>query len=212
LGLDQKFNLVQPRPRPLAMMLPPQIYSISSENKLPTIFSIGFVAVEFWTCLKDRISIILDEIPCENSCTCFRMYLRNAVLDQHQTSMIKKMGVPAKYIAMAAPDRIDFDPILDRLIPSFVSPIATTPSRIRFTIISDVMLMILFPCFARETGEFGFVPLYEQIHVTIDVQIFTGHKLTLFVFHWVTVSAFLLFFCHSNVIAMQSAEFKLVEL
>ena len=134
------------------------------------------------------------------------------MLDQCPTSMIKKTGVPAKYIAMAAPDRIDFDPISDLLIPSFVSPIATTPSRIRFTIISGVMLMILFPCFARETGEFGFVPLYEQIRVMIDVQIFTGHKLTSFVFHWVTVSAFLLFFCHSNVIAMQSAEFKLVEL
>jgi hypothetical protein len=88
----------------------------------------------------------------------------------------------------------------------------TTPSRIRFTIISDVMLMILFPCFARETGEFGFVHLYEQIHVTIDIQIFTGHKLTLFVFHCVTVSAFLLFFCRANVIAMQPTEFKLVEL
>ncbi len=46
----------------------------------------------------------------------------------------------------------------------------------------------------------------------IDVQIFTEHKLTSFVFHWVTVSAFLLFFCRSNVIAMQAAEFKLVEL
>ncbi len=84
--------------------------------------------------------------------------------------MIKKTGVPAKHIAMAAPDRIDFDPISDRLIPSFVSPIATTPSRIRFTIISDVMLMILFLCFARGTGEFGFVPLYERIRVTIDIQ------------------------------------------
>jgi hypothetical protein len=143
------------------MMLPPQIYSISSKNKSPTIFSIWFVAVEFWTCVKDWISIILDEIPCENSYTCFRMYLRNAVLDQRPTSMIKKTRVPAKYIAMAAPDWIDFDPILDRFIPSFVSPIATTPSQIRFTIISDVMLMILFPCFARETGEFGFVTLYE---------------------------------------------------
>jgi hypothetical protein len=29
------------------MMFLPPIYSISSENKLPTIFSIGFVAVEF---------------------------------------------------------------------------------------------------------------------------------------------------------------------
>ena len=101
------------------------------------------------------------------------------MLGQRPTSMIEKMGVPAKYIAMAAPDLIDFDPISDRTILSFVSPIATTPSRIRFTIISDVMLMILFPCFARETGEFGFIPLYEHIRVTIDVQIFTGHKLPL---------------------------------
>jgi hypothetical protein len=46
----------------------------------------------------------------------------------------------------------------------------------------------------------------------IDINIFTGHKLTLFVFYWVTVSAFLSFFCCSNVITMQSTEFKLVEL
>ncbi len=134
------------------------------------------------------------------------------MLDQRPMSMIEKTGVPAKYIAIAAPDQMDFNPILDWLIPSFVSPIATMPLRIRFTIISDVMLMISFLCFARETGEFGFVPLYKQIRVTIDIQIFTGHKLTLFVFHCVAVSAFLLFFCRLNVIAMQSAEFKLVEL
>ncbi len=194
------------------MTLPPPIYSISSKNKLPTIFSIGFVAVEFWTCLKDWISIIFDEILCKNSCTCFCMYLRKAVLDQCPMSMIKKMGVPAKYIAMAAPDLIDFDPISDQTIPSFVSPIATTPSWIRFTIISDVILMILFPCFARETGEFAFVPLYERISVMIEVQIFTGHKLALFVFHWVTVFAFLSFFCCSKVIAMQLAKFNLAEL
>jgi hypothetical protein len=69
--------------------------------------------------------------------------------------MIKKMGVPAKYIAMAAPDLIDIDPISNQTIPSFVSLIATTPLWIRFTIISDVMLMILFPCFARETLSLG---------------------------------------------------------
>ncbi len=95
------------------MMLPPPIYSISSKHESPTIFSIGFVAVEFWTCLKDWISIIFNEIPCKNSCTCFCMYLRKAVLDQHPMSMIEKTGVPAKYISMAAPDLIDFDPILD---------------------------------------------------------------------------------------------------
>ncbi len=48
------------------------------------------------------------------------------MLDQHLTSMIEKTGVPAKYIAMAAPDLIDFDPILDQMILSFVSPIETT--------------------------------------------------------------------------------------
>ncbi len=95
------------------------------------------------------------------------------MLDQHLRSMIKKMGVPAKYIAIAAPDRIDFDSISDRLIPSFVSPIATTPLQIKFTIISDVMLMISFLCFARETGEFGFVPLYEHVRISfMDFSLF----------------------------------------
>ena len=41
-------------------------------------------------------------MPCKNSCTCFRMYLRKAVLDHLPISMIKKTGTPVRYMAIAA--------------------------------------------------------------------------------------------------------------
>jgi hypothetical protein len=68
-------------------------------------------------------------MPGKNSCTCFRMYLRKAVLDHLQISMIKKTGTPARYMAITAPERMDLVPISDLQIPSFVSPITTTPSQ-----------------------------------------------------------------------------------
>ena len=84
-GLDQLFN---PAPVLSAMMLPPPIYHISNENELPPMFSIRFISDGFWTCLNDWTSIIFEEMLCKNSCTCFRMYLRNAVLDHLPISMI----------------------------------------------------------------------------------------------------------------------------
>jgi hypothetical protein len=82
------------------------------------------------------------------------MYFRKARLDQQPISIMEKMGTPARYMAIAAPDRIECVPTSERWIPSFVSPIATMPSLTRFATISDVMLMVLFLCCARETGEF----------------------------------------------------------
>jgi hypothetical protein len=71
------------------------------------------------------------------------MYLRKAVLDHDlPISMIEKTGTPARYIAIAAPERMDLVPIYDRRMPSFVSPIVTTPSRHKSVIISPVTLMI----------------------------------------------------------------------
>jgi hypothetical protein len=156
-----------------AMMLPLPTYPISNKNKLPTMFSIGFVSVWFWMCLNDCASIIFEEIPCKNSSTCFFMCLGNAVLDHLPISMIEKIGTLERYMAIAAPKRIDLVPISDWWMPSFVSPIATTLLRHKLTIISAMTLMIVFLCFTRETREFLFVPLYNRFLLVIDAQIFT---------------------------------------
>ncbi len=93
-------------------------------------------------------------------------------------------------------------------MPSFVSPIATTPSLIRLEIISDVMLMILFLCRAEETSESVLVSLYVRICVIIDAHSLTGLMIGSAVLHCATVSDFLSFFCHSNVMETQSAKFS----
>ena len=139
------------------------------------------------------------------------MYFRNARLDQRPISMIEKTGTPARYMAIAAPDRIKCVPTSDRWMPSFVSPMATTPSLSRFATISDVMLIVLFLCRARETGESLLVPLNVWIRLTIEAHSLTGHMIGLSVFHCVTVSDFLSFFCLSKVIETQSARFNLAD-
>jgi len=125
--------------------------------------------------------------------------------------MIEKIGTPARYMAIATPDRIECVPISERWMPNFVSPIATTPSRMRLATISDAMLIVLFLCLAREMGESLLVPLIERIRVTMDAKSLTGHMIGSDVRHWVTVSDFLSFFCRLNVIEMQSARYNIVD-
>ena len=86
------------------------------------------------------------------------MYFRKAVLDHLRIRMIEKTGTPARYMAIAAPERMDLVPISDRQMPSFVLPIVNTPSWHKSAIISAVTLMILILCFTRETGKFLFAP------------------------------------------------------
>jgi hypothetical protein len=64
------------------------------------------------------------------------------VHDHLPISMIEKTGTLARYMAIAAPERMDLVPIPDRRMPSFVSPIVTTPSRHKSAIISPITLMI----------------------------------------------------------------------
>ena len=66
------------------------------------------------------------------------------MLDHCPISMMEKIGTPARYIAIAAPDRIEWVPTSHRLIPSFVSPIPTMPSLRRLMIMSEVMLISFF--------------------------------------------------------------------
>ena len=125
--------------------------------------------------------------------------------------MMEKIGTPGRYMAIAALDLIECVPISERWMPNFVSPIVTTPSRRRLATISDVMLIVLFLCLARETGESLLVPLIERIRVTMEAQSLTGHMIGSDVRHWVTVSDFLSFFCRSNVIEMHSARCSMVD-
>jgi hypothetical protein len=74
------------------------------------------------------------------------------------------------------------------------------PALSRFATISDVMLIVLFLCRARETGESLLVPLYVRIRLTIEAQSLTGHMTGSDILHWVTVSDFLSFVCLSKVI------------
>ncbi len=89
-----------------------------------------------------------------------------------------------------------------------VSPMATTPSLIRLDIMSNVILMILFFCWAKETGESLLVPLYERIRVIMDAHSLIGHMIGSAVLHCVTVSDFLSFFCCSKAMETQSAKFS----
>ena len=81
------------------------------------------------------------------------------MLDHLLINMIEKIGTLERYMAIAAPEQIDVVPISDWWMPSLLSLIVTTLSWHKSAIISPVTLMILLLCFARETGEFLFVPL-----------------------------------------------------
>jgi hypothetical protein len=106
----------------------------------------------------------------------FAYVFEEPVLDHLLISMIEKIGTPERYMAITAPKQMDLVPISDQWMLSFVSPMATTPSRQKSAIISAVTLMIMFLCFTRDTGEFLFVPLYDRILLVINAQIFTGHR------------------------------------
>jgi hypothetical protein len=97
---------------------------------------------------------------------------------------MEKIGTPARYMAIAAPDRIECVPISKQWMPNFVSPIATTPSRRRLVTISDVILIVLFLCLAREMSESLLVPLIERIRVTMEAQSLTGHMIGSDVLHF----------------------------
>jgi hypothetical protein len=58
--------------------------------------------------------------------------------------MIEKIGTLARYMSITAPDQMERVLIFKKKTPSFVLPMATTPSQMRSAIISEVMLMSLF--------------------------------------------------------------------
>jgi hypothetical protein len=91
------------------------------------------------------------------------MYFRKTRLDQRPISMIENIGTPARYMAIAAPEQIECILTSEWRMPSFALPMATTPSLIRFDIISNVMLMILFLCWAKQTGVFIGYFIYKDL-------------------------------------------------
>jgi hypothetical protein len=61
--------------------------------------------------------IVFVLIPVLNSFTCFRMYRRNASLDQRLRSITVYTETPARYIAIAAPLLAECSPICSGLNP-----------------------------------------------------------------------------------------------
>ena len=75
------------------------------------------------------------------------------MVDHLPINIIEKTGTPERYMAIAAPEQIDFVPISDRWMPSLVSPLVTTPSRHKSAIIFCCCVLQerlenfhLFPC------------------------------------------------------------------
>jgi len=88
-------------------------------------------------CLKFWHDNILFATFWLNSITCFLMYLRKALLDQHPISMIMNTGHSPRYIAMAAPDLIECVPTSSFLMPSFTYPMDPTASLNAFIMCVD---------------------------------------------------------------------------
>ena len=78
---------------------------------------------------KSNFFIILDETFWLNCSTCLRMYSKKASEDQRPISMIVYTGISSRYIAMAAPDLMEWVPISDILKPSDDSPIECAAAR-----------------------------------------------------------------------------------
>ena len=79
-----------------------------------------------------------------NSSICFLIYFINASLDQRPMIWMAKTGTPPRYIAIAAPDRIECVPISFGSIRSFLVPKTDRPSR-RASVISLLVMWWIFP-------------------------------------------------------------------
>jgi len=78
-----------------------------------------------------------EDTPELNSCTWRWMYHRNASLDHLPMSMIVKTGTPARYMAMADPERMECVPNSRAVNPSTSSPTDFTLARSLFNSILE---------------------------------------------------------------------------
>ena len=115
------------------------------------------------------------------------------------------MGHSPKYIAIAAPDRIECVPTSSFLIPRISSPIDTTAARKAETISFEVMCSMRPYLHTAEIGVSSVAPGYPLIRRMAAAIWRTGHKSTSPDAICVTVSILSSFFCHSKVIDTHSA-------
>ncbi len=127
------------------------------------------------------------------------------MLCQRPIIMIAKTGTFPRYMAIAAPDRMECVPISCVQMRSLSSPIATTPS----SSADSTSLLVMCESFPRvrvaETGVDGDESGYDRILVTIFAYWVTGQSTTSFVLHWVIVSFLRAFFWVTKMMATRSA-------
>ena len=71
------------------------------------------------------------------------MYFRKASLDHLPIIMMEKVGTSARYIAMAAPERMECVPISFPVKPSLSTPMSSTAERSFVRTVADEMVEIL---------------------------------------------------------------------
>ena len=130
----------------------------------------------------------------------------NAMLDHRPIIMIAKTGTPPRYIAIAAPARMEWVPTSCCWMRRLSSPMATTPSRRADSMCLLVMWAIRFRTKTVDTGVEGVVFGYVHIRLTIAAHWMTGQRVAWSVRHWVMVSFLRPFFWETNVMETRSAE------
>ena len=68
------------------------------------------------------------------------MYFRKASLDHRPIIMMEKVGTSARYIAMAAPERMECVPISCPVNPSLSTPMSSTAERSFVRTVEDEMV------------------------------------------------------------------------
>ena len=124
-----------------------------------------------------------------------------AMLCQSPIIMIAKTGIPPRYMAIAAPDRMDCVPMSCVQMRSLSSTIATTPSRSADSTSLLVMCESIPRVRVADTGVDGDEIGYDRILVTICARWVTGQSTSSFVLHWVIVSFLGAFFWVTKVMA-----------
>ena len=116
------------------------------------------------------------------------------MLFQRPIFMIEKIGTLLRYMAIAAPDRIEWVPISCVAIPRRLQPVASTPARREFVIIDDVMCSSLLFDQKAETLVSSLVLGYDKILLTMFAHCLTGHNTSCCVRHCMIFSIFESFF------------------
>ena len=103
------------------------------------------------------------------------MYLRKASLDPLPIIMIEKVGTSAKYMAIAAPDRMECVPMSSPLKPSLSSPMRSAADRSFVRTVEEDIVEILSSVKIVFTYDFSSVPGYDRTRRAIDAHARTGH-------------------------------------